>query len=153
WPGERWLDVGRLDLLQPIMGARLDICVEKGFDAVDVDNVDGYTQDSGFDISWDEQIAYNRWLAQAAEDRGLAAGLKNDLDQVSELVGDYEFSVNEQCFLYRECKLLKPFIDANKPVLNIEYELERRRFCPRAREMRFSSIRKRMSLRAWRRPC
>ncbi|HWL64587.1 MAG TPA: endo alpha-1,4 polygalactosaminidase, partial [Actinomycetota bacterium] len=130
WPGERWLDVGRLDLLQPIMEARLDICVEKGFDAVDFDNVDGYTQDSGFDISWDDQIAYNRWLAQAAEDRGLAAGLKNDLEQVPELVGDYEFSVNEQCFLYRECKLLKPFIDANKPVLNIEYELARRRFCP-----------------------
>jgi hypothetical protein len=153
WPGEQWLDIRRLDVLQPIMEARLDICVEKGFDAVDFDNVDGYSNDSGFPLTYDDQIAYNRWLAQAAEEKGLAAGLKNDLEQVGDLVADYEFSVNEQCFYYRECRLLKPFIDAGKAVFNIEYELPRRKFCARARELRFSSIRKRMRLGTWRRPC
>src|SRR5688500_8299834 len=41
WPGERWLDIRRLDVLRPIIGDRLDICVAKGFDGVEFDNVDG----------------------------------------------------------------------------------------------------------------
>ncbi len=153
WPGERWLDIRRLDILQPIMEERLDLCEEKGFDAADFDNVDGYTQDSGFDISYEDQIAYNEWLAQAAEERGLAAALKNDLDQIGDLVDDFEFAVNEQCFQYRECFRLKPFVRADKAVFNIEYRLKRSQFCPRARELRVSAIRKRLSLGPWRRPC
>ena len=33
WPGERWLDVRALDVLLPIMAARMDACHRKGFDA------------------------------------------------------------------------------------------------------------------------
>ena len=41
WPGERWL---RLDSenVREIMTKRLDLAAEKGCDAVDPDNVDGY---------------------------------------------------------------------------------------------------------------
>jgi hypothetical protein len=42
WPGERWLDIRRLDVLGPILEARLDRCASKGFDAVEFDNLDGY---------------------------------------------------------------------------------------------------------------
>src|SRR5262245_16860286 len=34
FPDERWLDIRRLDLLGPIMERRLDLCQQKGFDAV-----------------------------------------------------------------------------------------------------------------------
>jgi hypothetical protein len=34
WPGERWLDVRRIDLLAPIMEARLDHAVTRGCDGV-----------------------------------------------------------------------------------------------------------------------
>ena len=30
WPGERWLDIRRLEVLEPIMAARFEMCREKG---------------------------------------------------------------------------------------------------------------------------
>ena len=79
WPGERWLDIRRLDVLGPILTDRVAQCEQKGFDGVEFDNVDGYSNDTGFALSADDQLAFNRWLAQAAHDHGLAVGLKNAL--------------------------------------------------------------------------
>src|SRR3954463_8789478 len=39
WPGEKWLDIRRLDILAPIMQARLNLCKSKKFDAVEPDNI------------------------------------------------------------------------------------------------------------------
>lgn len=61
WPGERWLDIRQLSVLEPIMSARFHICKEKGFDAVDPDNIDGYQNRTGFKLTGPEQIAYDRW--------------------------------------------------------------------------------------------
>ena len=121
WAGERWLDVRRLDLLAPIMRSRMDMCKAKGFDAVDPDNVDGYSNATGFALTAADQLAYNRFLADAAHARGLAVGLKNDLEQVAALAPSFDFAVNEQCFQYTECDMLRPFLTAGKPVFNIEY--------------------------------
>ncbi len=44
-----------------------------------------------------------RFLAAAARERGLLVGLKNDLDQIPDLVHDFDFAVNEQRFEYDEC--------------------------------------------------
>ena len=153
WPGERWLDVRRLRKLRPIMNERMDMCRDKGFDGIEFDNVDAYKNRSGFPLTGADQRRYNRYLADAAHDRGLAAGLKNDLDQVDALEPHFDFAVNEQCFQYRECGALQGFIDADKAVFHVEYELSRGEFCPRARNRNFSSMRKRYSLRAWRRSC
>ena len=120
WPGEKWLDV-RASSLEAVMEARLDVAVEKGCDGVEPDNVDGYANDSGFPLSGNDQLAYNRFLASAAHERGLLIGLKNDLDQISELVAVFDFAVNEECYEYDECERLTPFIEAGKPVLHAEY--------------------------------
>jgi hypothetical protein len=153
WPGERWLDVRALDDLGPLIAARLDQCVAKGFDAVDFDNVNGYANRTGFPLTATDQLAYNRWLANAAHERGLSVGLKNDGEQASELVGYFDFAIVEQCFEYRECALYRPFVDAGKAVLEVEYGLRRDAFCERAARLRFSAIRKRRTLGAWRRAC
>ncbi|MDP9477856.1 MAG: endo alpha-1,4 polygalactosaminidase, partial [Actinomycetota bacterium] len=47
WPGEKWLDIRRREVLGPIMARRLDMCAAKGFDAVEPDNVDGYANSTG----------------------------------------------------------------------------------------------------------
>lgn len=120
WPGERWLDI-RATSVRDIMKKRMDLARSKGCDGVDPDNVDGYTNNPGFPLTAADQLNFNRFLASEAHARGLAVALKNDLDQVTQLVGDFDMAVNEQCFEYSECDLLKPFIDAGKPVLNIEY--------------------------------
>jgi hypothetical protein len=80
-------------------------------------------------------------------------GLKNDLGQVRRLLPYFDFAVNEQCFQYRECDVLDAFVDAGKPVFGAEYRVSRARFCDRSIAHGFSTIRKRFSLRAFRRTC
>jgi hypothetical protein len=153
WPGERWLDVRRLDILLPIMAERLDLCRQKGFDAVEPDNVDGYDNDTGFPISAQQQLAYNRAIAALAHDRGLSVGLKNDLEQVPELVSAFDFAVNEQCAEYDECDALTPFVAAGKAAFTVEYSGSTASFCPQARRLKLSSMLKRLALDAWRQAC
>lgn len=142
WPDEKWLDIRALDTLAPIMEARLDLAVEKACDGVEPDNVDSYNNDSGFDLSADDQLAYNRWLAEQAHARGLSIGLKNDLDQIEALVDDFDWALNEQCFEYEECDLLLPFIEADKAVFGVEYEGDPADYCPQAVAMDFSWLTK-----------
>jgi hypothetical protein len=78
WPGERWLDIRQIDALAPILRARLDICAAAGFDAVEPDNVDGYANDTGFPLTADDQLRFNRWLAGEAHARAGCRSLKND---------------------------------------------------------------------------
>ncbi|HSR32659.1 MAG TPA: endo alpha-1,4 polygalactosaminidase, partial [Anaerolineae bacterium] len=63
WPGEKWLDIRQIDLLAPIMRARFDQCQAKGFDGIEPDNIDGYTNDTGFPLTYQDQLDYNIWLA------------------------------------------------------------------------------------------
>ena len=58
-----------------------------------------------------------------------AVGLKNTLGIADELEPEFDFAIVEQCFYYRECGLLQPFIDAGKSVVVVEYELSRAQFC------------------------
>jgi hypothetical protein len=153
WPGERWLDIRRLDVLGPILERRLDLCREKGFDGVEPDNVDAYTNSSGFPLSAADQLGFNRFVASAAHARGLSVGLKNDLDQAAALEPDFDWALSEQCYQYRECDALAPFARAGKAVLIAEYELEPAAFCAQARAAGYSAIRKRLDLDAWRQAC
>jgi hypothetical protein len=153
WPGERWLDIRRLDVLRPILRDRLDRCADKGFDGVDPDNVDGYTNDTGFALTGADQLRFNRWLAQAAHRRGLSVGLKNDVGQASRLEPYFDYAIDEECFIYEECDRLVPFVDAGKSVMVVEYDLPRDAFCAQAADLGVYAMRKRLSLDAWRRPC
>lgn len=148
WPGEKWLDIRRIDVLKPIMAARFDLCKAKGFDGVEPDLVDGYKENTGFPLTAADQLAYNRMLADLAHERGLAIGLKNDLDQVKDLVGVFDFAVNEQCAEYNECARLSPFITAGKAVFHAEYNVDRARFCGTSRQLGLSSILKETDLAA-----
>jgi hypothetical protein len=153
WPGERWLDIRRLDVLLPLIRARFRACRRKGFDAVDPDNVAGYRNRTGFRLTAADQLRFNRALARAAHDVGLAVALKNDLDQARSLVAAFDFAVVEECFEYEECERVRPFLRAGKAVFAIEYRLPRSRFCAKARALGIVAVRKRLDLRAWRRAC
>jgi hypothetical protein len=153
WPGERWVDIRRWDELEPILAGRLDMCRSKGFDAVEPDNVDGYANRTGFPLTADDQIRFNRRVADLAHERGLAVGLKNDLDQVGVLEPFFDFAVNEECFRFGECERLEPFLRAGKAVFHVEYHLSMGEFCPRARAMGLSSLGKTEALDASWDPC
>ncbi|MEU1591310.1 endo alpha-1,4 polygalactosaminidase [Streptomyces sp. NPDC005708] len=153
WKGERWFDIRRTDVLEPLMANRFDMCRRKGFDAVEPDNMDGYRNHTGFPLKASDQLRYNRLVARLAHERGMAVGLKNDLDQIPRLVRDFDFAVNEQCAQYGECGRLEPFTAAGKAVFHVEYELPTGRFCAESRRLKLSSMLKKYELGAWRRPC
>lgn len=121
WAGERWLDI-RTDNVKHIMKIRLDLAKEKGCDGVEPDNMDGYANNTDIALTANDQLVYNRFIAKESHDRGLSVGLKNDLDQINELVDHFDFAVNEQCHEYTECETLAPFIEQNKAVFNVEYK-------------------------------
>jgi len=153
WPGERWLDIRQIDILSPVMTARLDLAVQKNCDGVEPDNVDGYANDSGFPLSYADQLAYNTWMAGQAHSRGLSVGLKNDLGQIGDLLPYFDWALNEECFTYTECELLSPFVVAGKAVFGVEYELDPVNFCPQANALNFDLLKKNWELDAWRLAC
>lgn len=153
WKGEKWLDIRRIDALRPIMAKRFDMCKKKGFDAIEPDLTEGFRNKTDFPLTGEHQLAYNRMVASLAHERGLAIGLKNDLDQIPQLVKDFDFEVNEQCAQYEECDKLTPFVRANKAVFHVEYDLSPGEFCDMAKNLHLSSMQKKLGLNAWRRPC
>lgn len=170
WPDEKWLDILRLDVAGPtgktarqLLDARLDMCKSKGFDAVDPDMVELYAA-SGVTFSpaqrkvtYADQLVFNEWIASETHARGMAAGLKGDVDQAKDLQPFFDFSVNEQCHQYNECGELSSFITAGKSVLNIEYSGTNTRFtnktCPEADTEGFYSVKKKLPLNAWTLDC
>jgi endo-alpha-1,4-polygalactosaminidase (GH114 family) len=156
WPGERWLDIRQIEILAPLMNARLDLCAEKGFDGVDPDNLDGYINATGFDLTSEDQLAYNRWLADAAHTRGLGIGLKNDPDQVIELVDAFDWTTVESCFHEGWCAQTTPFIEAGKPVFAIEYTdngMTTSDFCDQAADLSIDALLKHRQLDGWLATC
>jgi hypothetical protein len=122
WPGERWLDVRRLAALEPIMSARFAMCARKGFDAVEPDNMDGFENPTGFRITGAQQLAYDRWVARAVHRLGMAVLQKNDPEQAANLEPSFDGVLDEQCNQYHECGSFRPYLRADKPVLNAEYK-------------------------------
>ena len=103
-----------LDVISPILAERFDMCRSKGFTGVEADNVDGYTQDSGFELTDDDQLSFNRMIAELAHERSLTIGLKNDLDQIDDLVDDFDFAVNESCVAVPRVRRADPVRRAGK---------------------------------------
>jgi len=152
WKGEKWLDIRRIDLLAPIMRARLDLCKAKSFDAVEPDNMEIYTNDTGFPLTYDDQLKFALWLADEAHKRGLAIGQKNAEDQVADLVNIYDFAITEDYFFYNQAEAMLPYVKAGKPVFAAEYtDLpgDFSAFCEQSKQLKFSTILKKRGLDAW----
>jgi hypothetical protein len=156
WSGEKWLDIRRIDLLAPIMLARLDRCAAKGFDGVEPDNMEIYTNDTGFPLTYNDQLQYAIWLAEEAHKRGLAIGQKNVPDMVADLVDIFDFAIIEDAFYYGWAEDMRPYITANKAVFAAEYtDLpgDFQAFCRQSKTLGFSTIIKRRDLDAWLQTC
>ena len=152
WSGEKWLDIRRIDLLAPIMRARLDLCAAKGFDAVEPDNMDIHQEDTGFPLTYNDQLRYVQWLADEAHKRGLAIGQKNAPDMTVDLVDVLDFAILEDAFYYDWANELKPYTDAGKAVFDAEYtdlpgDFEEA--CRQSQSLKFSAILKHRDLDAW----
>ncbi len=154
WPGEKWLDIRQLGILGPIMEARMDLAVQKNCDGLEPDNIDGWDgNNTGFPLTANDQLTYNEWLATQAHERNLSIGLKNDLGQVNQLLNDFDWALDEECFELDKCEALLPFINAGKAVFHVEYNKNTSQFCAQANAWGFSSMKKRLDLDEWMEPC
>ncbi len=149
---ESWLDV-RSKGVKAVMRARLALASKKGCDAVEPDNVDGYSHKTGFALTASDSLRYSMFLAREAHARGLSVALKNNLEQVKVLEPYFDFAINEECHAWRECAKLQPFIKARKAVLGVEYNLNPKKFCQRANAADMDFLKKRPSLDAYRVAC
>jgi len=148
WPGEKWVDVRRTDVLLPIIDARVAKCATAGFDAVEFDNVDGYTNTTGFPLTASDQLTFDEALGGIAHGHGLSVGLKNDLDQLDAHQSQFDFAINEQCFQYKECSAYAGWLAAGKSVLEVEYGGSAKKYCADAARHGRDAIHKRRNLLA-----
>src|ERR687888_1012842 len=117
-----------------------------GFDGVEFDVVDAWQNRTGLTISPDTQLQFNSQLANLAHQQGLPAALKNDVEQIPDLLPYFDFAINEQCQQYRECATLDPFLNTGKAVYQVEYKLSTGKFCPAANAANRSAILKTFDL-------
>lgn len=153
---ERWLDIRRIDIIGPIMQKRFDMCRDKGFDGLEPDNIDGYTNDTRFSITSQDQLKYNAWLAEEAHKRGLSIGFKNDPDQAKDLEQYFDWALTEDCFDQGWCDKMSVFVEKNKAVFMTEYTdtgVKPEEFCPVAKKLQFNAIFKNRGLDTFRGAC
>jgi hypothetical protein len=159
FPDEFWAnlnnDRGQRTFLLQMIDARVAKCVQAGFDGVEFDVVDAYSAGqavTGWNISYQTQLVFNRALANTAHRHGLSAALKNDVEQIPDLLSSFDYTINESCFNYGECGNVRRFVAAGKPVFQVQYGGSLDRFCPPANRFRFNSIQKAADLSLLDRP-
>jgi hypothetical protein len=103
WDGSFWLDIRRISELAPIMKARIQMCKDKGFDSIEPDEMVNYTNSPGFPLTYADQLAYNKAVASWAHAAGISIGLKDDHEQAHDLVNDFDWMLDEECWAYDEC--------------------------------------------------
>ena len=121
WDDEKFLDIRNINALAPIMRARLDMIKEKGFDAVEPDNMDSYTNNTGFAITEQDVIRYSKWLAAEAHTRGLSIGQKNATELAEQLVDSFDWILLEDAFADNFEDEAQIYIAKNKAVFATEY--------------------------------
>jgi hypothetical protein len=144
---ERWVDIRQTGILLPIMEARVAKCQQAGFDGVEWDTVDGYTNRTGFPLTAADQLFYNASLGNLAHAYGLTVALKNDVEQLAELSPYFDYAINEQCEQYNECGgYTTHFLSQGKAVFQVEYKLGLNKFCPQANAANRNAIKKTFDL-------
>eukprot|EP00903_Cladosiphon_okamuranus_P008300 g7986.t1 len=123
--GEWWVNIND-ESIKTVMMERLDLAVEKGCDGVDPDQMEAYSYGeavTGWDITPEDQLAYNMWIAEQAHARNLSVGLKNDKDQVEVLEPYFDWALSTDCYTYSDCGVYTPFMAARKAVLDAEFSV------------------------------
>jgi hypothetical protein len=102
----------------------IDTCAAKGFQAVELDNLDSWTR---LDVPFGqaEAVAYAELLADHAHAAGLAVGQKNAPELAAEISRDvigFDFVVAEECGVYDECAAYTDVFGS--AVIDVEYTAE-----------------------------
>jgi hypothetical protein len=102
-------------------------CQAKGFDAIEPDNLDAWSNISG--VTKADNVAYDLAIAGVAHSLPLSVGLKNVMPSLAAseyptFVAAFDWALNEQCYEYSECAAYSAagsFLPAGKAVFDVEY--------------------------------
>jgi len=134
--------------------SRMKLAAASGCDGIEPDQNNPVGNNPGFPITYADEKAWYLEVAKLAHALGLSVGMKNGIEIIdSDLVNAFDWALNEQCFQFHECDSLRQFVAAGKAVFQVEYQGEPSSFCPEARRLGFSSMKKRPLLDAWRVTC
>ena len=131
WGGEYLVDISSAakraraaDWIQQMIQG----CADKGFDAVEYDNLDSWTRFDGTPVAGrvpfgkEQAIRYAQVLTKRAHLLGLAVAQKNTLQltrhQSRDRIG-FDFAIAEECGRYRECEGFRERFGNH--VIDIEY--------------------------------
>ena len=127
YPDEHYLDITSPTVVS-LIEARIDLCAQKGFDGIEPDIDDSYTDDTGFNITEGTNVTYLETLSNHAHALGLAWGLKNGGDGgtpalfVTDLLPHIDFAVVEEPFFLDTIGFFFPTLhDAGIGVFVAEY--------------------------------
>jgi hypothetical protein len=105
YPEERWVDFRQLHALRPMLEARIAMCAEKGFDAVEFDDIDSFDPPSttGFALTPGDAQNYLAFADNLAHQVGMSVVWKNSplLSWWGRRYSDG--AVLEECYPYRQC--------------------------------------------------
>ena len=155
WPDEKWLDIRQIDKLKPWLNSRFNMVIQKGFDAIEPDNIDSYSNETGFDIEEADTKKYLDYLVKLAHENGLGIGQKNVPELAGEFSSKFDWALTEDAFVQGFQNDMTVFITKGKPVFAVEYtdEIAQNAFqsnvCPKAKAMKFYAILKKRDLDKW----
>jgi hypothetical protein len=154
YPSERYVDI-RSEAVVAIVKARVKMCADKGFDAVEPDIDDSYQEATGFPLTQADNVAFDTAIAEYAHSLGLSIALKNGYEPsfAAALEPVVDFVLTEQCFEQGNCASYAPFTKAGKAVLAVEYNIDREDFCTEAKQLGFNAVKHDVNLGGGRQPC
>jgi hypothetical protein len=127
YPDEKYLNIDDPQVATVIL-ARISMCAQKGFDGIEPDIDDSYTDPTGFPLTESDNIAYLTKLATYAHSLGLAWGLKNGADGgdpatfVPAILAFADFAVVEEPFFLMTISTFEPALSAaGKAMFVAEY--------------------------------
>ena len=132
WGGEYLIDISTAQRraaaaawLEPMIAT----CAAKGFDAVELDNLDSWTRfddtpmEDRVPFGEDDAIAHAELLADLAHGHGLAVAQKNTVELPADVARDrigFDFAIAEECGHWDECQ---GYVNVyGDHVIAIEYE-------------------------------
>ena len=105
YPEERWVDFRQLDELKPMLNERIAMCARKGFDAVELDDIDSFDPPSttGFHLTPGDAQNYLAYAFNQVHRDGMTALWKNSPLLAWWGVRYTDGAVVEECYTYGGC--------------------------------------------------
>ena len=121
YPNEHWIDLRGITAMNTLVQNRIQQqCANKGFDTIEVDNIDGWdpVTTSGFQLTMEDAEAWLADLANRIHDLGMTVLWKNEPYLTYWAVSRFDGVLNEECYRYAECTAAQDAGSSSNPACN-----------------------------------